>query len=35
MYMADGGLKEDFLHLANTIAELVKAKCQLGNTTEA
>lgn len=25
MYMADGGLKEDFPHIANTIAELVKS----------
>jgi len=26
MYMADGGLKEDFPHIANTIAALVAAK---------
>lgn len=26
MYMADGGLKEDFPHIANTIAALVKSK---------
>ena len=26
MYMADGGLKEDFPHIANTFAELINAK---------
>ena len=26
LYMADGGIEEDFPHIANTIAELVKAK---------
>ena len=26
LYMADGGIQEDFPHIANTIAELVKAK---------
>ena len=26
MYMADGGINEDFPHIANTIAELVKSK---------
>ncbi|MBP6025555.1 alpha/beta hydrolase [Ferruginibacter sp.] len=26
LYMADGGMKEDFPHIANTIAELVKSK---------
>lgn len=26
MYMADGGLKEDFPHIANTMDELIKAK---------
>lgn len=26
MYMADGGIKEDFPHIANTMAELIKAK---------
>ena len=26
LYMADGGLKEDFPHIANTLAELMKAK---------
>ncbi|MFN8284233.1 MAG: alpha/beta hydrolase-fold protein [Chitinophagales bacterium] len=26
MYMADGGIKEDFPHIANTLAALVKAK---------
>lgn len=26
LYMADGGLKEDFPHIANTIAELIKSK---------
>ena len=26
MYMADGGLKEDFPHIANTFAELIKSK---------
>lgn len=26
MYMADGGLKEDFPHIANTIAELIQSK---------
>ena len=26
MYMADGGIKEDFPHIANTIAELIKTK---------
>ncbi len=24
MYMADGGIKEDFPHIANTLAELIK-----------
>ena len=26
MYMADGGIKEDFPHIANTLAELIKLK---------
>ncbi|KOS07726.1 esterase [Flavobacterium akiainvivens] len=26
MYMADGGIKEDFPHIANTFSELIKAK---------
>lgn len=26
MYMADGGIKEDFPHIANTLAELIKEK---------
>ncbi len=26
MYMADGGIKEDFPHIANTLAKLIKAK---------
>ncbi len=26
LYMADGGLKEDFPHIANTLAKLIKAK---------
>jgi hypothetical protein len=26
MYMADGGIKEDFPHIANTLAELIKQK---------
>ena len=26
MYMADGGIKEDFPHIANTLSELIKAK---------
>jgi len=26
MYMADGGIKEDFAHIANTLAELIKHK---------
>src|SRR6218665_159569 len=26
MYMADGGTKEDFPHIANTLAELIKSK---------
>lgn len=26
LYMADGGVKEDFPHIANTLAELIKAK---------
>lgn len=26
MYMADGGIKEDFLHIAETFAKLIKAK---------
>lgn len=26
MYMADGGIKEDFAHIANTLAELIKQK---------
>ena len=26
MYMADGGIKEDFPHIANTLAKLIKEK---------
>lgn len=26
LYMADGGVKEDFPHIANTLAELIKSK---------